>query len=112
MLPSPRWQFSMIATNVRPTATAVPFNVWTAAVTRRPQAETAAQAARLVIGGVRAGRDLAVALLSVGSHASRSYFLAADAPRSPAAILTTRYGMPSSPENLLYRQDPLVFLSG
>ena len=34
---------------------------------------------------------------SDGSHTSTSYFFAAAAPRSPAAMFTTRYGSPSPP---------------
>ena len=48
-----------------------------------------AEALRLEVGRVRSGGDLAVPLL-VREHASMSYFFAAEAPRAPAATLTTR----------------------
>ena len=55
----------MIATSVRPTATAVPFSVCTGRGDFAPSgAIAAAQAARLVVGRVRARRELAVAALA------------------------------------------------
>ena len=63
--PSGSWWFSMIASSVRPTATAVPLRVWTGCGEPPPAGrKRAAQAARLVVGRVRRRRQLPVALLA------------------------------------------------
>ena len=63
--PSACWPFSISAISVRPTATAVPLSVCSG-LRRRvgPGAEAGAEPARLVVGGVRARGELAVALLA------------------------------------------------
>ena len=61
--PSSRWPFSSRAMIVRPTATAVPLSVWTGSVPD-VAAHARPQAARLVVGAVRAGGDLAVGALA------------------------------------------------
>ena len=59
------WWFSMIARIVRPTATAVPLSVWTGrGEPLRLGPEAGAQAPCLVIGRVRARRQLAVPALA------------------------------------------------
>ena len=89
-LPSSRWPFSSSAMIVRPTATAVPFSVctWRGRAALGPVADV--QAAGLEVGRVRASRSARGSGSWPGSHASQSYFLAAEAPRSPTAMFTTR----------------------
>ena len=72
-------------------ATAVPLSVCddlrlAAAAARCADVE----AARLEVGRVRASRSARGSGPGPGSHASQSYFLAAEAPRSSTAMLTTR----------------------
>ena len=64
--PSASWRFSMIAISVRPTATAVPFSVWTGCSGGAPSAGpvAAAQSPRLVVGRVRGRGELPVSLLA------------------------------------------------
>ena len=92
----------MIAISVRPTATAVPFRVWSGSGGASPRRAVAgAEAARLVVGRVRGRGQLAVALLA------RDPRLAVELARGRGAEVADR-DVDDAVGDLERREDPLL----